>query len=48
MIYGAMPKAHVSKHSFRDKSEKAGIYVRKYMPSLDRAHEAEIKNKSAI
>ena len=48
MIYGAMPKAHVSKHTYREKSDAANIYVRKYMPSVDRAIVAEKVNKSAI
>jgi hypothetical protein len=48
MIYGAMPKAHVSKHTYREKSDAANIYVRKYMPSVDRAIVAEKVNKSAM
>ena len=47
MIYGAMPKAHISKMSFRAKSDHCGVYVRKYLPAADRAMIAAEKQAAA-
>ena len=47
MIYGAMPKEHVSKLSFRAKSDHCGVYVRKYLPAADRAAQAADKQAAA-
>lgn len=43
-----MPKEHVSKISFRAKSENCGVYVRKYLPAADRAHIAAEKQAAVM
>jgi hypothetical protein len=48
MIYGALPKAHISKMSFRAKSDHCGVYVRKYLPAADRAVLAAEKQAKAM
>ena len=48
MIYGAMPKEHVSKISFRAKSDYCGVYVRNYLPSADRAAVEADKQAAAM
>ena len=43
-----MPKEHVSKISFRAKSDHCGVYVRNYLPSADRAAVEADKQAAAM
>jgi len=45
---GAVDMRHASQHSWRDKSDKANIYVRKYLPSSDRASLSKFMNEQAL
>ena len=47
LLDGAISDAHVKTHAFRDKSDNANIYVRKYMSSMDRSILSEFKHKEA-
>jgi len=43
-----MPTVNEKLHRFRDKSENANIYARKYMPEYERAEVSMLKHQQAM